>query len=86
VSYQVDIGRSAERELKALPSEISRRIGARLRALETDPRPPQATRLRNSPNYRLRVGTYRAIYSIDDGAQTVTVLAVGHRREIYRDQ
>ena len=69
-----------------LPADVAWRIGERLRALATDPRPAQAKRLRNSVNYRLRVGDYRAIYSIDDAALRVTILGVGHRREVYRDQ
>jgi mRNA-degrading endonuclease RelE of RelBE toxin-antitoxin system len=31
-----------------------------------------------------RRGTYRIIYRIDDDARVVTVLDVGHRRDVYR--
>ena len=82
--YTVVINRSAERELKSLAPEIARRIGNRLRALSEDPRPAQSRRLRGSPNFRLRVGDYRAIYSVDDAAERVTIVAVGHRRDVYR--
>lgn len=34
--------------------------------------------------YSARRGTYRILYRIDDAAKTVTVLAVGHRGDIYR--
>jgi mRNA-degrading endonuclease RelE of RelBE toxin-antitoxin system len=33
----------------------------------------------------VRAGDYRIIYAIDDGAHTVTVATIGHRREIYRN-
>jgi len=82
--YTVVIGRSAEREIKTLPADMARRVGERLRALAEDQHPPQSKRLSNSPNFRLRVRDYRVIYSVDDQEQRVTILAVGHRREVYR--
>ncbi len=82
--YAVVIGRSAERELKTLTLEVGRRIGARLRVLAEDARPAQSKRLKGSSNFRLRVINYRVIYAVDDEAQVVTILAVGHRRDVYR--
>ena len=34
--------------------------------------------------WRIRVGDYRVIYSIDDGARIVDISAVRHRSEAYR--
>jgi len=42
-------------------------------------------RLTGSNRYRLRVGDYRIIYTFDAAANIIHLLAVGHRREIYRD-
>ena len=42
-------------------------------------------RLTGSNRYRLRVGDYRIIYTFDAPANVLHLLAVGHRREIYRD-
>ncbi len=36
--------------------------------------------------YRVRVGDYRILYEIDDAVQSVTVIAVRHRREAYRQR
>lgn len=33
--------------------------------------------------FSVRRGTYRIIYRIDDGARTVTVVDIDHRRDIY---
>ena len=33
---------------------------------------------------RVRVGDYRVLYQVDALAQTVLILAVGHRRDVYR--
>ena len=84
--YTVVIARAAERELKALSSAIAQRIGQRLRALAEDQHPAQTKRLRNSRNFRLRVEDHRVIYAVDDEAEQVTVLAIGHRRDVYRNR
>ena len=33
--------------------------------------------------WRLRVGDWRVIYSIDDAARVVSILRVAHRRDVY---
>ena len=83
--YAVVVKRSAERELKALSSEVAHRIGTRLRALADEPRPVQSIRLKESSSYRIRIGDYRVVYTIDDEARTVTIVAIGHRSDVYRD-
>ena len=85
MACSVVIYRSAERELKALPSEVVSWLASRLQALAGDPRPVQAIRSKASVYYRIRVGDYRVIYAIDDKLRQVTILVIGHRREIYRD-
>jgi mRNA interferase RelE/StbE len=34
--------------------------------------------------FRLRIGDYRVIYRLDRTAEVLTILRVGHRRDIYR--
>ena len=82
--YEVLIKRSAEKELDSLPSPVSMRITKRLFSLEGDPRPPGAKKLQGEEAYRLRVGDYRVLYTVDDATRQVGIYAVGHRREIYR--
>ena len=84
MKYQVRIAASAEREMNKLPAVIHTRISRRILLLEGDPRPRGAKKLSNREEYHLRVGDYRALYTIDDEMGIVTVLAVGHRREVYR--
>ena len=84
MKYRVEIGKSAEREFRALPLQAKARVTSALLHLADTPRPPGARKLTQGPGWRLRVGDYRILYTIDDGAYTVTVLAVGHRREVYR--
>jgi mRNA interferase RelE/StbE len=41
--------------------------------------------LTGNNRYRLRVGDYRVIYTFDTAQNVIYLLAVGHRREIYRE-
>lgn len=83
-SYEVLIKRSAAKELEALPTKDRRRIATKIQALANDPRPPQVEKLSGEEKYRLRQGDYRVLYAIDDAARQVTVVKIGHRRDVYR--
>jgi mRNA interferase RelE/StbE len=39
----------------------------------------------HSARWRLRVGDYRVVYTVEDGQLIVWVLAVGNRRDVYRN-
>ena len=54
------------------------------RLLGDNPRPRGIKKLSNREEYRLRAGDYRVLYTIDEPNSVVTVLSVGHRREVYR--
>ena len=83
--YTLFIKRSAERDLRRLPLALFQRVDERIQALREDPRPPGVRKLVGPlEGWRIRVGDYRVIYQIDDGAQTVTVVRVKHRRDVYR--
>ena len=71
--YQVVLARSAERELPSLPTDVSRRVTAALQRLNQEPRPRGARRLSQGPGWRLRVGDYRVLYTIDEAVRVVTV-------------
>lgn len=59
------------------------RVMTAVRALVHDPRPPGARKLSGRESYRIRVGDYRVIYLVDTEERIVTILGVGHRREVY---
>jgi mRNA interferase RelE/StbE len=85
-SYSVRIKTSAAKELAAVePRPIRARIVSRIRALARTPRPVGSQKLAGeAERYRLRQGSYRIVYSIDDDARVVEVVKIGHRREVYR--
>ncbi|HAK95930.1 MAG TPA: hypothetical protein DCM87_13295 [Planctomycetes bacterium] len=84
IVYVVLLKRSAEKELDRLPGDVHGRIVARLLALRENPRPANARKLRAREAYRVRVGDYRILYTIDDPARRIEVFSIAHRREVYR--
>ena len=84
MSYSVFILRRAQSELAALPKEAYEKVKSAISTLAENARPRGCRKLTGREGWRIRVGTYRVIYKIDDEAQAVTVLQVGHRRDIYR--
>jgi len=58
-------------------------IEDKLVEVKGDCRPPGCKKLRGGDAWCIRIGDYRAIYEIHDGKLIVTVITVGHRREVY---
>ena len=84
MTYAIAILRRAQRELQRLPHEDYERVREAIRALAQNPRPTGCLALTGRAGWRIRVGNYRVIYEINDGQHTVTILHVGHRRDVYR--
>jgi mRNA interferase RelE/StbE len=84
MTYRVEISRKAAKALAALPAKAQTAIASAITALADEPRPAGCTKLTNSDAYRIRIGDYRVIYTINDGQLIVTVVKTGHRREVYR--
>ena len=83
-SYSILLTRSAAKELEGLPTKDRHRLVTRIAALAADPRPTGAEKLSGADKYRVRQGDYRILYAIEDAALVVTVVRVGHRRDVYR--
>ena len=84
MKWQVVTKRSFDKEFSALQPDLQRRVAGALMKLADDPLPPGHKKLRGSGDYRIRVGDYRVLYEITDRALIVTVIKVGHRRDVYR--
>ena len=82
--YTVSISKSAEKELSKLPVQEIVKIRDAVADLTDDPRPSGCKKLKGFKDlYRIRIGHYRVIYSIQDSILTVEVLKVGDRKDIY---
>ncbi len=83
-SYKIFIKPSAAKELEAVPRKDRLRIVEKIRGLSSNPRPPCYEKLSGEEKYRIRQGDYRVLYSIQEDEIVITIVKVGHRREVYR--
>ena len=82
--YQIRIKKSAQKEIKSLPKGMIKKIVKAINNLGDDPRPPSCKKLTGYENYwRIRVGDYRILYSIQDTILVVDIIAVMHRKDAY---
>lgn len=83
VRYSLEIKHSAQKELDALDDALFARVDVKILTLANNPRPASCKKLRGlKDQWRIRIGDYRVVYTVDDAAKTVTVMHVAHRREV----
>ncbi len=80
--YRVEVRPAALRALRNLDATVRPRIEGAIALLAEDPRPPASRPLRGRPGYRVRVGDYRIIYTVQDDVLLIVVVTLGHRREV----
>lgn len=78
------ITKKAEKELDKLPDPIAKNIVNKILLLAKNPHPVNSKKLQGVENYRLRIGSFRVIYTIDTKNKEITILRVADRKTIYR--
>ena len=85
MGYSIEFSNRAAKDLLKLPSKIRVALGRSIEKLSVSQRPVGSQKLKGEDSlYRIRVGDYRIIYSVEDSKLVVLVVKIGHRREIYR--
>ena len=84
-SYSLLIKASAAKELEAVPKKDRKCLASRIQSLASTPRPRGSEKLSGEEKYRIRQGDYRILYLIEDARSTVTIVRIGHRRDVYRN-
>ena len=85
--YTVRLTQDAQRAFEDADAPRQRKLDRCWDTLARDPRRhPNARKLKGklSAYWRYRVGTWRVLYRIDEQEQTVWVVAIEHRRDVYR--
>jgi len=84
-SYKVTLKPSVEKDLRSLSKSAIARVVKSLERLTEDPFPRQTLKLEGVEKlYRLRVGDYRVVYSVNQAPPEIIVHYVRHRRDVYR--
>jgi len=83
--YSVEISRTAEKQLRMLEASDRDRVVHALVGLGDDPHPPGSRKLSGYTDvFRIRVGVFRVLYSVEGRTLIVIILKIGHRKDGYR--
>jgi mRNA interferase RelE/StbE len=84
--YQVILAKRVRKSIDNIPNPYYTQIEKHIDELRYNPRPNGYRKLEGHEDlFRIRVGVYRIIYSIEDNILRIEVLKVAHRKDIYKD-
>jgi mRNA interferase RelE/StbE len=84
--FTVVITKDARRRLRRMPRNMERTIISKIEDLAADPFAPSnnVTALTAADGFRLRIGDWRVLYTLDTGAGRMTIVAIVPRGDAYR--
>jgi mRNA interferase RelE/StbE len=84
--YQIVVKPSVRKEFRKLSIRVASAISDKIESLAQNPRPDGCKKLVNNKEdiWRVRVGDYRILYTIEDDIRIVDIQHVGHRRDVYK--
>lgn len=82
--YRIELRRKVQHSLDKLSRRDFDAVLKTIQNLADSPRPRGVEKIKNGGLWRVRQGDYRIVYNIDDKQQIITVVRIGHRREVYR--
>ncbi len=78
------ITKKAEKELDKIPDQLAKTIVKHILTLAENPYPTNSKKLQGLGDWRLRVGSFRVLYTIDKKRKEITILRVADRKTVYR--
>ena len=69
---------------EGLQEKVHQKVIEKLLSLKGQPSPEEYQKLRGCEGYRIRVGNYRVLYTIDERERKVEVYSVAHGGDVYR--
>jgi mRNA interferase RelE/StbE len=85
-AYEIVFKKSAAKELQGLPKKIQQKILDAVQLLSLNPFTEllQIKKMKGADSlYRVRIQDYRIIYLIENQIIKVTIIKIGHRKEVY---
>jgi mRNA interferase RelE/StbE len=84
ILYRVTLAASVRKDLGRLPKDAVERVFEEIRQLTYDARPQGCIKLQGYKHtWRVRVGNYRIVYTVDDAAKVIDIVRVADRKDVY---
>lgn len=80
---KIEIKKSAAKEIRSLPDKYLKNVLDKISSLSKTPRPKDCKKLIGKNEYRVRVGVYRIVYTVEDEKLIIIVIKVAHRKNVY---
>lgn len=85
-SFEIVLKKSVLKDIKRIPRRILENIQNHIEALATEPVPPGAEPIQGyEHHYRIRIGHYRVVYEVASTVRIITIIRIGHRKDVYRN-
>jgi mRNA interferase RelE/StbE len=82
--YRLFISQGADKQTARLPAKVRQKVSDAIGHLRDNPRPRGCVKLKGEDDlWRIRVGDYRVVYTIQDDKLIVLVVRVAHRKDVY---
>jgi mRNA interferase RelE/StbE len=83
--YTIEFTVTALKSLAGMPANTARLIRSKIDALAADPGAPNnnVKRLKGSTNFRLRVGDWRVVYTIENQRLVIVIVKIAPRGSVY---
>lgn len=83
--YRIEFLPITDKQFARIDCKIKERIFDKIELLAKNPQlSPNVKRLRGEVAFRLRVGDYRVVYTIDEAEMLIRIVAVSHRKDVYK--
>ena len=83
-AYKIFFRQSVLKDVAKIPKRELQRIMKRIAALADNPKPMGYEKISGQDRFRIRQGSYRIVYSIQDDELTIWIIKIGHRKDVYR--
>ena len=86
MKYKIQISRKIAKKLLRFPKKDQQKIVEKIDLLKENPKPDGYKKLsghNDQPLYRIRVGDYRIVYTVEEDCLIILIVEVGHRKDIY---
>jgi mRNA interferase RelE/StbE len=78
------ITKKAQKELDKIPDPLASNIRNNILILRDNPYPANSKKLQEQENYRIRIGSFRVIYTINKNGKEITILRIADRKTVYK--
>ncbi|MCZ6893048.1 MAG: type II toxin-antitoxin system RelE/ParE family toxin [Gammaproteobacteria bacterium] len=85
--FRIEVSATAEKQIRKLNRTEQIRILRAIRELAEDPHPRGVRKLQGYNDvFRMRVASYRILYSVESRRLLILMLKIGHRKDVYRSR